>query len=469
MVVKWGVLRQRLAQRRLSLAGLTGGQRLVLAGCFVASLLASAVIVVEGTGRYRLPSLGSVGVGLVTDLHPALLIVLLLAMAAAATAAAVAIGQQRWWAALPLLALLAGYEMTVPLYLLDVLSSLQMVYGKPDRLAHTAITVLKLGAYTSMVWPGCGLLLAMLPWRRARVAAPLFFALPFLVLLGTWLTLSATGGSLTGARDGRFPEAFPVVRLISMTVNDHVLAAAGLAMTVTIWQAVVGARAARDVAGLLGGTRALDGPTDLAVRAGRAAGWLVAGFLVAKLAWIASSLLGVLPTVLAGHNDVWRSLRADGWVSWTIAAAGAGLVASWLWRGRPGPVEEGPLMGAAAALVVALTLPEIAFQLVSLSYTSGLAGDWAFQTAKWIEVATPWSLPLAGIGAGVVAVWLAVRRRAGSAVLLLALFAGWLALRLPLLVRDLIQFPWYPWDYALPSEINGQRPGWVMSRPSMPP
>jgi hypothetical protein len=461
MVIRWGVLRRRLAQRRLSLAGLTIGQRMLLAGCLLAGLLAAAAIVLEGRGRYRLPALGSVTVGLRTDLHPEQLVVLLLAMAAAGAAGALAIRQQRWWIALPLLALLAGYEMTVPLYVLDQLSSLLKVYGEAEGRAQSAVTVLRSGALAAMVWPGCGVVLALLPWRRARAAAPVFFALPFLVLLGTWVVLNANGASLTGRLDSRLPEAFPVVRLISMTVNDHVLAAAGLAMTVTIWQAVLGARAARDVAGVLGQMGPVGTSAASKIRAGHAAGWLVAGLLVVKVAWIAAGLRDVLPAILAGENGVWRGLRTDGWLSWTFAVAAAGLVAWWLWRGAFGPADEGPLVGAAAALVVALTVPEIAFQLMSLGYTSGLAGDWAFQTAKWIEVATPWSLPLVGLGAGVAAVVLAARHRAGSAVLLLAVFAGWLALRLPLLVKDLLEFPWYPWDYSLPSELNGQRPGWI--------
>ena len=297
--------------------------------------------------------------------------------------------------------------------------------------------------------------------RRRRLAITSMLTVPVVAYAASWILLRLTGVRLTGTNDRRFPDSLPLSTVLETRTEALVLIMAGLGMVATAWQATEGARAARDTGhavarGVFRLIRPRGRPTDT-----RHAWQAVTVILSTKLLWVGAGLTGTAPWWLGGDFALWGAARDDGWLSWTVGIALAGLVVAWILRGCPGPGEDDAAWSVGLVLVGVLVLPEVVFQLMSTLVTMG-GLDAVLGPARAVEVVQPWAPVVAGAGCAVAAVW---RHRAGqrdSATLLLAAFGVWTGLRVPALVHDLIVFPWFPWGLSMPSESTyGQHQGWV--------
>ena len=295
---------------------------------------------------------------------------------------------------------------------------------------------------------------------RGSVRVASFVAVPLLTLGAAWLVTRTLGAQLTGSGDNRFPEQLEVSAVLGQSVIGCGLSIAGVAFAITLWQAVEATRATRDgaAAGALVFSRQVRSPRHR----GHLDPWLlVAGLLVLKLVWIILGVGYLLPTAVGGDLEVWSAIRDDGWLSWLLAAAAAAAMVLWLLRGSPGPRGEGGLVLAIGLVVAGLALPEFAYQALAVGYGVGV-GEWAFTSARWVETMQAWA-PVAVIAGALAAAlrrWVLGHRDAGTVFLFS--FAVWGAVRLPVLVTELVRYPWFPWNLSMPSESTyGQQPGWM--------
>jgi hypothetical protein len=451
-------LRAAWRRRRLSLRGLTGSDRVLVVVGLAVLTGGAALLLAQSTGRLRLPPIRSDSF-YGDEMSPVLVVGLLLGLAGTAAMAARAAGPLPRGRRLALLGLLAVFEASLAGQVLRLADLLPALYTRVDGPAVAGVRV---AAGLGIALVAVGFAVAV-PVRDRGLAVPALFAAPYLVLLAAWTGLGLTGPELAGSLDPRFAPAMPVGRLVEAPLQMHVLSAAGMAMVMTLWQAAAGARAARDASavGALVLPRALE-----RVRRARPTGrrtalsWAVVTLLGVKLAWVGLGVAGGLPTWLAGGSTAWVGVRGDGALSWTLAGLAAVAVGVWLGRGTPGPRDEAPMLAAGAAIVFALAAPELLFQALALLFTTGV-GDWTADAARLVEHLQAWGPVVVAVAAAVAAAALARTRRWPAAVLLLALFAAWVGPRVPLLVADLVRYPWYPWTFAMPGEDDGQRPGWV--------
>lgn len=295
--------------------------------------------------------------------------------------------------------------------------------------------------------------------RGGRTLSHLVVCSP-VVLAAAWVVARVSGIELSGPADNRVPDAAALASVIARGVVVSGFAIAGVTLAITLWQTIEAVRATRDAAG---GAGALFARMVRAQRSsGRVDPWLVLAVLLGvKLAWVTAGVGGALPGILGGDLDVWHEIQDDGWVSWLLALAiGIGVMA-WLMRGCPGPRDGPDVVRPVVAVVAGLALPEIAFQAFAMIYGSS-GKQWFFDAANWVESVQPWAPVVVVVLAGFATArrWLAGRRGAGT--LFLAVFFAWGVVRLPVLVMDLVEYPWYPWGLSMPSESTyGQHAGWV--------
>lgn len=281
-----------------------------------------------------------------------------------------------------------------------------------------------------------------------------------LVTAAAWLVTRVRGTELVGSGDNRFPNSLDLASAIGGGVVLSGLSIAGGALAITLWQTIEAVRATRDAAG---GAGALFARTIRAEHNRLYANpWLVLAILLgAKLAWVSAGFGGLLPDFLGRGLDVWDEMRNDGWLSWLLAVAfGLGLL-DWLLRGCPGPRSGREVVRPLVAVVAGLALPEILFQGFAISYTSGV-GDWFLEAANWVDSVQPWAPVIVVVLAGVATGYRWLTNRYDVGTLFLAVFFAWGVIRLPVLVRDLVEYPWYSWGLSMPSESTyGQHSGWV--------
>ncbi|MCU1431522.1 MAG: hypothetical protein JWP95_627 [Actinotalea sp.] len=460
-------LRPALARRRLHLAGLSGGQRLLLAALAANALLASVVLLLQSGGGLTLPSLR---LPLLAALEPR---PVLLVVAVLVGLVCCQLGLATWSLLEPRvgrLLLLAVVVLQGVVLLASVLASTRS-YGALYRQRSPASDALVVAVVVLSVAGLLAVLAGAVLWfvhasgrgRWSGRAAVGLFAVPPLVVGALWALARASGARFEGTIDPRFPERLDLATVLEVEAERLVLTVAGVAMAVTVWQIMEGGRAAADTAvlGAVGLSRA-------ARRAGSRSGtrlpraWVVlATVLAAKVLWVAGGLAGLVPAVLGGELAVWRRLGTDGVLSWLVAGVAAVGAAVWLARGSPAPRSEVGLVPATAAIIGCLVAPELAYQLLASVYR-GLTWEWAFQAALTVEQLQPWAPVVAAVASGAVCTWRVARGHRDAASLVLGIFAVWVGLRVPGMANDLVQHPWYSFDLASPSEAGtGQRDGWV--------
>jgi len=448
-------------QRRLRLDGISTGARILIAGCVAAATASTVVLVVESTGRLQIPPISSPASLLRADVPGAVVGCLLLGFAVAtATVAAAALELPRPYRAAALSAV--ALSQTVLISEALRLPHQLIVVAHLTGSTRTALGQLLLLEVVGIVALLAGLVIALVSPMAARWVwgcAPLAFAAPYLLLgIGWWLM--ARSPAATGV-PAPLPDPLPPDWIIDVTVQQQALTLGGLGFAMTLWAAVAAAQAA---ASLSGTTPLIVSRLSRATARRRGRSWtlwaVVLTLLAVKLVWLGAGVLGYLPRLMGGNASQWVGVRSDGWLSWTIAVAFAILVAGWIARGCPAPSDPRGLAWVGAALVAALAAPEFLFQSLSQLH-SAVPSNLIFTAAREVEAVQPWAPVIVAVGALTTAVVLARRRRSPAAVLALAAFGIWAGLRVPLIVADLLGFPWYPWVLGMPSEENGQRPGWV--------
>ena len=403
--------------RRLRLEGLSSVPRFLSAAALAGGILA-ALCLFALAFEIDLPG-GTDDVGIQGEeplpVARVVTVVALLALAACGAALAyAAAGSTAWWRRAALAGLgVAGLGLGGSLVELGrVVESYGEVAPGADLFEGGTATVVRVLGAIALV-AAVAVACAPSAWLlRGRLIAAAVGAAPFLCVLLAYLYVRiSANGRIPGVTH---PEALAAQAFVALVASAGFVVSALL-----LWQAVVGARASRDI-GVAGSRAALVEPQ------------LVLWLLGIKLAWLALGYLDVLPAALGGNLPSWEATRDDDWLSWLIVAAFASLAAAFLLRRARirDPDEREPLLAAGATatgLVLFLLLGTVAIFLVAalgVFPDSGLraavrdAGDWFAEGILESQVVVVYL-------AGVVGIGLLVLRRRRLAAAFLVLFFVW--------------------------------------------
>ena len=403
-------LRAMFAERRLRLGGLDPGARRLVVACLAGLGVMGSLLAARGLDL-ALPG-GAYEIAAVDTPVPRLVVVLAYPTLAVAAAALAAGALQPGWPA-PRFAL-AGVALIAGLVALATANACGFLGDWRAAVEPAPVPQWLLDGAAALAWTSFAgaLAVGVLPpalGRRLGPLVPVLAAAPFAIGLAVygiaWLETVRSPPPPPGVRT---PEVGVAMSLTVLAANVGFWVAAAL-----LWQATLGARAARD------------GAERLALRATRARNWVPAVIGV-KLLWLSLGLAGVLPALLGGGGERWRNGREDGAFAWCYASALAAAAAWWLARRREPLDRRGAFLAAAAVcagLVSALLLAAMAALVFNLagqvSTTSPVLPhaaavvDWASNRILLVQVLTV--LVAAAVGAGLLA---AGTRLPGAAAML---------------------------------------------------
>ena len=251
--------------------------------------------------------------------------------------------------------------------------------------------------------------------RRARRTAIAVAAAPFGcgLVVYVYVRVAAKGEAPTAA-DVAHPQALAAQALVALVAGAGFVVGALL-----LWQTVVGVRASRDIGFGM-------------ARAARRWRSLVLWLLGAKVAWLVSGYLGLLPAWVGGNLDTWDATRSDDWLSWLIVVAAAGaVVVLLLARTSPTGQDEEEPTAAAGAVAAGLTLFLLGGTIaLFISAILGIAPDSGLRRAvrdagEWFAEGLLMSQVVVVYGAGLVGAGLLALRRWRAAAAVLLLFFAW--------------------------------------------
>lgn len=431
-------------ERRLHTGTLPRRLRWLAGAGLAACLLLGLVILAEGVG-WELPG-GSDVLPSLGELPTAAAVCWFLGLALASALLAAASLQPGWRAA----------KLTlVCIGLVGASLGEQLIEVSRQYRHHDVVTV------AGWVAVGAGMLLLLAPVRLLRprpLAAAAVAALPGMLALVAYVAVGSLGLRVSPAFIAEHTTWPDVVSLRSLVLYDSVIGARGAlaaAELLLLWQVVEGARATRDV-GRVGGGLLRGLPLVLVV------------LLVAKLSWLALGYSGRLPALVGQQQEIFAHSRADGALSWALAAVLAAACVWWLRRRRPVD-ERGLLTGVlliigglmlAPAVDVALDAARTVSELLPTDAPRAALADLA--DATW--AVRPWATVATVYLAAVLGLQLLRRGGHGTTALVLLSFAAWSLPRALVLTRDLLRYP----DPDLPVgetpdllELIRQTAGWV--------
>ena len=428
-------VRDALRRHRLQTRDLPAGARRLTRVALALLGVVGVVVVAAGAGT-TLPGTVNAASGADVSLPVAALAIVALAVAAAAVAAA-AVRWSLWPATLTLLAVAtAGGAF-----------SAQTVLATRDGGGFAAVGLL--GGVPSIVSaaPGriglvCALVLVSFghQWRERPLVVPLLAALPFLVVLVSLAFAPAEGPVAPVPEALRDHPAYGA----ELSRRGYLLArlvatATTLAFPVAVllvWQVTEGVRAAHQASRNVAAT-----PLPPIV--------LLVTLLGVKSVWVALGYLGAQPALLGGASPVWGASRADGVLSWAVAAALAAVAVRW-WRRTPSLDSAAGTMTGPWVVIAALTGFAVIASGVWLA--RAVVAVWFApeiiaalrQAAVWFAGHAAWPIVVVGCAAPVAAFALARKQRDAALRLFLAVFSVWALPRALYQLRDLVAPPVAP-------------------------
>lgn len=244
--------------------------------------------------------------------------------------------------------------------------------------------------------------------RHSRLLAAAAAASPYLLGLAGYVLLLATSRQ----------SAIPLGMLNTQAMIAIVASVGFFVPALLLWQAVAGARVARDLG--RGAARTLDRlPYVLAV------------FLFLKVVWLAFAYSGVLPAALGGDIGALEASADDDLLSWALAGLAGMGVAVWLAKRCTLRAEEGRL-DVAAAVIIGVFVAPLALAAAALLVSNALSpfvapGSWSlealFDVGDWFSSRLLAVQVAAVYGAGVAGLLLWRKRGHGAVAAFLLLFS----------------------------------------------
>jgi hypothetical protein len=231
------------------------------------------------------------------------------------------------------------------------------------------VAAFRIAAMVGLLAMGC--LIVASVWSRFAIPAVHAFlaATPYLAGLMAYILGSAK--HLTVVSNPEVSSELSLRSYVLDALMNSSLQAAALFVTgLLLWGVVESARAATDSA--------------LIFKRLGAMGLRVAiGLLALKILWVGAGITGILPDSLGGSFAVWSHSRNDGFLSWGLALAFAGVLLAW-WRVGPKPSDRH--VRQAAVIVIAALVAGSIFSLLC---------DWSGNILRSFSILPPLQQALA--------------------------------------------------------------------------
>jgi hypothetical protein len=347
-----GALKAEWRTGRLSLSGLSRGDRLLAIAALVVIAAACGVLILAALGERTLgPTIGVVGKyvesGIRGPLVVPVLVVPLVCLGLAVGEASVTAAAVRQGGAHVRRTLLA--LIVTNLALGGIAASTQGAVEVAVDLVGGNPLVSSLWRVTAVLGVGSAVALAIVVTLRptlGRWLAPTLAAAPFVAAFITLLLGLGQQGTMTALQRAIYPDFPPVFSLMSAVLAPLLFLVgltSALLFLLALWQATTWSRASARLVG-----------KRLGVQGGRY-WWLLPALLGMKLTWLALGLADALPPMLGGASDAWSRIRSDDVTSWTYAAILALVAGVWLLQARR-PIGEKQALRHASSVVIAVAL-----------------------------------------------------------------------------------------------------------------
>lgn len=330
------VLRDEWRKGRLSLAGLSRGDRVLATAALSVIAVACLVIVASAAGVWALgPTTGVVGRYVDPDLRAPVdipvVVIPLICIGLAVSAGTLATASIRNLAA-------TARRALIPVILANAaLGGMALTTRGATQVVADAVggnpLVPRLVAFTGVVGIGSAVLLAGLVLvrpARIRSLAAVVAAAPYVTVLAAAMLAAGQHGKVAPLHQAIYPDFPPVLSLVGTVMAPLLLLVgltSGMLFLLTLWQTATWSRAsARQLGGRLGAH-------------GMRLWWLLWLLLAMKLTWLVVGLNGALPLLLGGASAAWSNVRSDDAASWAYAAV-LGLGAGRWLLGRTKQVSE---------------------------------------------------------------------------------------------------------------------------------